>query len=724
MTSMEKKYLFLTAFFISSLFNLNYSFSQRTCGYDSYLSQQFQTNPKFEIKRQLIEQQLQEWIQNQPKNDISKKVIVTIPVVVHIVYNNNSQNISDAQIQSQISVLNEDYRRTNTDASNTPTSFQTVAADCEIEFCLAQQDPNGVATNGITRTSTSTTSFFNDNVKSTSAGGKDGWPRNDYLNIWVCNLSGGLLGYATPPGGSATTDGVVIGYNYFGTVGTLSPPFNKGRTTTHEIGHWLDLFHTFDGGCAGTSQSNCATSGDRICDTPPTSSPNYGCPSNTQNSCTETPTDQNDMHMNFMDYVDDNCMNLFTLDQKSRMVGTLNGVRSTLLSSQGCANTSSNNLDASISGIISPTGAGCSSTITPIVTLINLGLNTLTSITINYNIDGGPNSTFLWTGSLTTSNNEDVTLPNIVVLSGTHIFNSSTSNPNGGTDQNLTNDANSQSFTINGAGSGSQLPFFEGFEDNTFPPVGWTLDNPESNATWSRDTSTSGFGGSTACAQMYFFSPTEDITGQSDYLYTLELDFSTATSPTVMEWNLAYAQWGSSNYDSLIIWASIDCGSTWNRVWQKGGTQLATAPDNTNSFVPSDTEWINESINLSNFIGNSSVQIQFQAFSQWGNNLFIDDINIHTPTDLSPIIINNSEIRIFPNPTNGILNFEYNGKKERKLNMTIFNSVGELITERKINFEKGKSYTLDISENARGIYFIRIVEDKATIMSRKISLIR
>lgn len=726
---MKKSFIILVGFLIAIISLSNTSIAQRTCGTDAYQSMQFQKNPKLAIKRQLIEDQVQSWIQNQSYNSKSKKAVVTIPVVVHVVYSNNNQNISDAQVQSQIVVLNKDYRRSNADASNTPTAFQGVAADCEIEFCLAQQDPNGAATNGITRTSTSTNSFStNDNVKSTSSGGEDAWPRNDYLNIWVCNLSGGLLGYATPPGGPASTDGVVIGYDYFGTVGTVSPPFNKGRTTTHEIGHWLDLYHTFNGGCSGTSQSNCSTSGDRICDTPPTSSFNYGCPSNSQNTCTETPTDQNDMHMNFMDYVDDACMNLFTLDQKSRMLATLNGTRSSILASQGCGNTTSNALDASISGIISPGGTGCTTSITPIVTLNNLGSNTLTSVTINYDIDGSTNTMYSWTGSLAPFDKVDVTLPSITASTGSHTFNCSTSNPNGGADQDPSNDANLQAFTITGAGAGSPLPFTEGFEGPTFPPSGWTLDNPESNASWTRDTSSSGFGNSNACAQMFFYSPAEDITGQSDHLYTIELDFSTASLPAVMEWNLAYAQWDSFNYDSLIIWVSTDCGSTWTRAWQKGGSQMATAPNTESTFTPNNTEWRAESLSLDAFIGNPIVQIQFQAYSLWGNNLYIDDINIYASIDttisLKPSNSFEEEISIYPSPTNGQVNIVSNGKQTRKLDVTVFNSAGEIIRQDSGILRANESFTLDISGNARGIYYLRIIENNTSIITRKLSLIK
>jgi len=606
----------------------------RTCGTDDYMAQRLTENPKLITIKQAIQDHYLQTLNNGSIQ--SKKAVITIPTVVHVVYNTSAENISDAQVQSQIDVLNEDYRRLNADTSNTPSAFLSVAADSEIEFCLAQQDPSGNPTNGITRTSTSTTTFsMNDDIKITSNGGKDGWPRDSYLNIWVCDLGSTLLGYATPPGGTAWRDGVVIGYTYFGTTGTVTSPFNKGRTTTHEIGHWLNLDHPFNGGCVGTTSSDCASAGDYVCDTPPTSSENYFCPG-TQNTCTETPTDQNDMTMNYMDYVDDGCMNLFTEGQKTRMVSTLNGSRWAIQSSVGCVTPAGNPEDAGVIAIITPTGSYCSTTIAPEITIQNFGTSTLTSVTINYDVDGGTNNTFSWTGSLANNATDNVTLPSISVSGGAHTFNSSTSNPNGSTDLDPSNDASAQSFTINGS-SGTPLPFAEGFENTTFPPTGWTLDNPEANATWSRVTTASGSGNSTACAKMDFYSDGSSTAGQSDYLYTSTIDFSSGSSPTVMDFNVAYVRWGALNYDTLIVWATTDCGTTWTNIWQKSDSILATSADNQNAWTPSSTEWRAESINLDAYNGQSAVQFLFEGKSGWGNNLYLDDIDIYTSSGTPPV---------------------------------------------------------------------------------------
>jgi len=250
--------------------------------------------------------------------------LVTIPVVVHVVFNTNDENISDQQVQSEIDSLNKDYSATNPDRSKVPPVWSALAVDSMIRFALAKTDPNGQPTNGITRTRTTATSFTQqDNaVKSTANGGKDGWPSDKYLNIWVCSLGNGLLGYAQFPGGPATTDGVVILNRAFGTVGTAAPPFNGGRSATHEIGHWLNLRHIWGDteNCSGT---------DFVDDTPNAQQPNFGKPAFPHESCTNGP--DGDMFMNYMDYVDDDSMVMFTAGQVARMQATLAGPRATIV---------------------------------------------------------------------------------------------------------------------------------------------------------------------------------------------------------------------------------------------------------------------------------------------------------------------------------------------------------------------------------------------------------
>lgn len=248
-----------------------------------------------------------------------------VTVVVHVVYNAPDEKISVSQVKSQIAVLNRDYRAKNPDRTNTPTVFAGLVADPMIEFALATTDPAGAATTGITYTNTTATSFTDagNPVKSASTGGVDAWDTTKYLNIWVCKLAGGLLGYAQFPGGPAETDGVVILNKAFGTSGTAQPPYNLGRSATHEVGHFLNLRHIWG------DTEDCSGS-DFVDDTPKAETANYGKPTFPHVSCGNGPN--GDMYMNYMDYTDDDSMYMFTPGQVSRMHTSLDGPRSSLLS--------------------------------------------------------------------------------------------------------------------------------------------------------------------------------------------------------------------------------------------------------------------------------------------------------------------------------------------------------------------------------------------------------
>ena len=309
------KNVLLLLVFLCTVASVN---AQRNCGSMDLLAAQIEEDPKRIAKMNAIEKATQKFVNN-PQKVVNGTV--TIPVVVHVVYNGTTQNISTAQINSQILVLNEDFRRLNSDADGTWPQ----GTDSEIEFCLATVDPNGNATTGITRTSTSVNGFgTNDAVKFNSSGGKDAWPAADYMNVWVCNIGGGILGYAQFPGGSPATDGVVNDYRYFGNTGTATAPFDLGRTMTHEVGHYLNLRHIWgDGPCSVD---------DFVADTPTSDASNGGC--NVGHvSCGTV-----DMVQNYMDYSDDACMNLFTAGQKTRMraVFDTGGFRESLLTSGAC----------------------------------------------------------------------------------------------------------------------------------------------------------------------------------------------------------------------------------------------------------------------------------------------------------------------------------------------------------------------------------------------------
>jgi hypothetical protein len=297
---------------------------QRTCGTMQQHFHLLETIPSFRTNLLTLEHACQMRLRSPAVDRVAP---YKITVVVHVVHNPASpaEKISVAQVNSQIAVLNRDYRATNPDKSTTPTVFSGLVADSMVEFTLATKDPDGNATSGITYTETDETSFSDrdDPVKSTAKGGIDAWNTKKYLNIWVCKLGDGLLGYAQFPGGPAKTDGVVILNTAFGTNGSAAAPYNLGRSATHEIGHFLNLRHIWG------DMPNC-NGDDLVDDTPGAEAPNFGKPAFPHVSCSNGPN--GDMFMNYMDYVDDDTMVMFSPGQVARMHTTLDGPRKSLVS--------------------------------------------------------------------------------------------------------------------------------------------------------------------------------------------------------------------------------------------------------------------------------------------------------------------------------------------------------------------------------------------------------
>ncbi|GAA4062565.1 M43 family zinc metalloprotease [Actinomadura miaoliensis] len=299
--------------------------AQRRCGTMDVHRRLLTERPGYAVARAEIETHAQRF--RTARRAEERLGVTVIPTVVHVVFQTPVQNIDDAQVRSQIDVLNRDFRKLNPDVANVPDAFKPLVGDAFIEFRLATRDPLDNPTNGITRTQTTVAAFdTDDSVKHAAQGGADAWPSDRYLNIWVCRLAGGLLGYAQFPGGPRDTDGVVITYTAFGTTGTAAPPFHLGRSATHEVGHWLNLFHIW--GDDGTA----CTGSDQVDDTPNQAGPNFGCPQFPHITCGNAPS--GDMFMNYMDYTDDACMFMFTKGQTVRMQAALDGPRASIGTSQ------------------------------------------------------------------------------------------------------------------------------------------------------------------------------------------------------------------------------------------------------------------------------------------------------------------------------------------------------------------------------------------------------
>ncbi|MEY3397736.1 MAG: hypothetical protein RL220_330, partial [Bacteroidota bacterium] len=382
--------------------------------------------------------------------------VYVIPVVVHVIHEGEpigtGSNISDAQIFSAIEALNEDFRK----MPGTPGFGDGV--DVGIEFCLAQRDPDGNATTGIVRVDGSAVANYADmGIEAASSIGADEaavkglstWPREEYMNIWVVNeiednnAQSGVQGYAYFPVNSPL-DGIVVLHNAFGTVGNLKSYTNMNRTLTHEMGHSFALYHTFHNTSA-CSEANCTLNGDKVCDTPVTI---------IAGDCSSPACSGTQQVENYLDYTAESCKNMFTDGQKVRMRTTLETERASLINSLGCQPVSA--LDVGISGIISPDGTSCDNLIAPQVTMTNYGSNTVTSATIQYNINGVGSNTYSWSGSLASGLSVNINLPAITGSTGTHTFYAWTTNPNGQSDQYAANDMKTAGF---GIASGSNATF-------------------------------------------------------------------------------------------------------------------------------------------------------------------------------------------------------------------------------------------------------------------------
>lgn len=321
--------LFIVLLSVSSSLS---SYAQK-CLTSDIRKEKIANNPAIAEKMEDLNYFTREWI---ALNESRPREVITLPIVVHVLWFEEEENISDEQIMSQIQVLNDDFRKNNSNFSSTAVEFQNIAADVEIEFCLATVDPSGNPTSGITRNETfiegiGDTEFY----YSYDDGGVDSWDVNSYINIWVCSLgSDDFLGYAFTPGTAdpIEADGIVIDYRYFGTTGTASNSFpnHLGRTSTHEMGHYLNLEHLW-----GPDEGGCEED-DFVNDTPTQDWESEGCPSYPFfDDCSFSGKGIN--FNNYLDYTADVCMTMFTEGQKMRMLAALNGPRSSLLSSNACS---------------------------------------------------------------------------------------------------------------------------------------------------------------------------------------------------------------------------------------------------------------------------------------------------------------------------------------------------------------------------------------------------
>lgn len=654
-----------------------------------------------------LEQQTQEWIaQNKDVKQLEE--VITIPVVVHIVYSNTVGNISDAQIYSQLDILNEDFRRTNADALNTPNVFLDRAADIEIEFCLATKDPNGFPTTGINRKSTNKTTFdiSQNEVKFSNQGGVDAWPTDRYLNIWVCNnlrsdgLSG-VLGYAQfPETGSAQTDGVVIIHSAFGNTGTVEFPYTEGRTTTHEVGHWLNLRHIWGDG-------NC-NQDDFVDDTPRSNTPNYGCNTNL-NNCTNESPDLNDMVQNYMDYSNDACQNMFTLGQKARMRALFafpTSARYSLTQSDACEIVSVGDNDVIVNQVLSPFGVNNCTTIEPIVDFTNFGTNDLYFVTVNYSIDNGPIKSYSYfpvepVASFATI---QITLPAISIPDGgiVHTLNVSFVDPNGSTDHSAENNDIVVDFGTVGNPVGLSLPVQESFE--TPLPTDWAI-----NGNFAINTETGVDG-----EQCFFINSNTSTTGTKNEFTLPDVDLGEVSNGKLYFYTAHALTNDNSQADVVEVLVSVNCGESYETIYTTTGNDLVSGAATTGNFIPANNAWKEHKVDLVAYSQVPNLSIMFRQTQGTGNNLYIDNINI---VDGSVGITNNfiapKSIQAYPNPAVTNTQLSFNSPKATSLQVQLIDNVGRIVSNQTIQAKQGENkVTVEVANLSAGIYIINLNQDE------------
>ncbi len=679
------------------------------CGTMEHHTWKMQTDSKYAESFKLSENLINKFIEknnNHNSNRISNQTSPdTIPIVVHVVWKTSGQNITDQQVISQIDALNEDFSRTNADSINTPAVWRPIAGRMPYHFILARRDPNGNPTNGIVRVQTSSNSFStNDAIKFNSQGGSDAWDVDTYLNIWVGNLSGGVLGYGEfPTTVSSNTYGFVCQYDAFGRVGNVNPPYDLGRTTTHEISHCFNLFHIWgdDGGACNGS--------DQVSDTPNQSDATFGCLAfPAVDACSVT--SPGIMFMNYMDYSDDNCLNMFTNGQTTRMVAAVTNFYPSIVNSIGIQPVSLLAIDAGINSIVSPSNNYCTDSIQPMIILKNWGSSNLTSATINFKLDNNAVQTFSWTGALGSLDTITVLLPIIVSSPGSHTFISYTTIPNGIADMNNLNDTSSSTFNI--ISIGQNLPYTQNFSNITFPPSGWSLTNPDGATTWARSSVSQDANPGSLWMDNYNYN----ASGEIDELETEAYDLTSIANPR-FSFYLAYKLYTdpalNPNYsDTLEVLISTDCGQTFTSIYKKFGIPLTTTTPTwaNNQFVPTAAQWRQEIIDLLPFAAIQNAVFKFRNITQYENHLYIDNINIDFITSVEAI---NKQFtpQIYPNPTSGKINILFSEPVNELYKIEIYNSIGQNVFTKKnvADFEKTQ---IDLNGIADGVYTINIISGK------------
>ncbi len=658
------------------------------CGSDKLLHDLFQNNPNAAQLLKQTRDDISAYLNSNVSRN-NRQIIITIPVVFHVIHNNQTLgfglNISHAQIQSQIDVLNECYRLRNADTAAIPSWFQGRQADIMVEFCLAQFDTAGttMAEVGVTRHNISNTSNFDTNIKPSTQ-----WDPSRYLNIWTTNLGNTLLGYATPPGLFPwNQDGVVLDYRHVGKApdNPFASSHDKGRTAVHEVGHWLNLYHTFQDSCVGMTPQTCNLQGDFICDTPPEASATFGQPNLLQNTCHETPVDEKDMWMNYMDYADDDQLHLFTHDQCDVMRATLATSRLSIQSSLGCTNEfnsfsfSGHVIDASSSANVA-------------------------------------NAKVLFDGQEDFETTADAfgnfTIPNLLdgyydVYAGKWGY--------------MTNQfAVHTAFSSGSASITIPLENHHYYDDFLFD-YNWTKNATSSGGFWTRDIPVGTFYQGEAAnpeldAQDDFglkcfmtgngggTGTTDDIDNGTVTLISPVFDLSGFTDPYVR-----YERWF---YDGSQNSNTPDDNFT---VKLNNGVTTVTLENTTPAQAPSNY-WTTKTFRISDYVAlTSNTRLIIDASDATSSNPNIVEAGLDRFeikegifSALNDLESEPFQIAVYPNPTNGRVIVKYSAAIVGKAKLKVMNVIGEEIFSKEVLNTTQGNFEIDLSGQAQGIYFVTL----------------
>lgn len=669
---------------------------RKLCFTDEVYREMIVEHPEMLQEQQQLEQFTQDYAR-QHANARQSSTVLIIPIVFHIIHNYGPENISDAQIHDAVAVLNRDYRKLNADTSVIIPAFQGMATDIEVEFRLANIDPNGNCTNGIDRVASYRTHNASDLSK------LNPWPNNSYLNIWTVAdfyaLKEGAAAYAYYPSNSVSdaVDGVISLSSYVGSIGTSS--VNNSRTLTHEIGHYLNLQHPW----GNNNSAGVACGDDGVSDTPLTKGWLF-CPNNNYDVCT------NGVDENFQNYMDYSyCDVMFTPGQKTRMRAALNS-----------SVQNRNNLWTSGNLVATGTSGTSLQACAPVADFSPEALRICAGDSTRFlsGVDNADTLTYAWSFPSGTPSTSTLANPYVSYSSpGTYSATLTVTSPGGSNGVTKTN-------VITVFGSPSLSPIYtDDFENAATFPGGGYVDNPDNSSLykWNR---VSGIVGSSGVAAIKMRNSGTNALGQFDAWITDPFDLTDYTQ-CYLKYKLAYSRYNTAKAETLKVYYSTNCGKSWNLRLTKSGASLATTSSAFSNFSPSSSaQWRQETVTLGAGSGKPNVRFKFEfesggtdASPYGDNNLYIDDIEI-TGTYVGIDEINRQQLAftVFPNPTSGDARISFNNPDNAGVEVKILNLMGQnVMTVNRDELPSGNyEFSISTSQLAKGIYFVQLIAGEVT----------